>query len=146
GRRLHLAVLRLRLRHRRRVRRLAADRHRRRGGGGHRVRLSLPEGALLSLDGPGRRRRPVRRRSLAPEGVMDGPDEIIHQSTRLRIAATLNALPQGEMLEFGRLKAIMNATDGNMGTHLTALEKAGYIEVVKDFLGKKPRTRIALSP
>ena len=77
---------------------------------------------------------------------MDGPDEVIHQSTRLRIAATLNALPEGEMLEFGRLKAIMNATDGNMGTHLTALEKAGYIEVVKDFLGKKPRTRIALSP
>ena len=77
---------------------------------------------------------------------MDGPDEIIHQSTRLRIAATLNALSQGEMLEFGRLKAIMNATDGNMGTHLTALEKAGYIEVVKDFVGKKPRTRVTLSP
>jgi DNA-binding MarR family transcriptional regulator len=77
---------------------------------------------------------------------MDGPDEIIHQSTRLRIAATLNALPVGEMLEFGRLKAIMNATDGNMGTHLTALEKAGYIEVTKDFHAKKPRTRVALSP
>ena len=61
-------------------------------------------------------------------------------------AAALNALPEGEMLEFGRLKAIMNATDGNMGTHLTALEKAGYVEVTKDFLGKKPRTRIALSP
>ncbi len=76
---------------------------------------------------------------------MDGPDEIIHQSTRLRIAATLNALAQGEMLEFGRLKAILGATDGNMGTHLTALEKAGYIEVVKDFVGKKPRTRVALS-
>ncbi len=77
---------------------------------------------------------------------MDAPDEVIHQSTRLRIAATLNALPDGEMLEFGRLKAIMNATDGNMGTHLSALEKAGYIEVVKDFVGKKPRTRVSLSP
>ena len=76
---------------------------------------------------------------------MDAPDEVIHQSTRLRIAATLNALPDGEMIEFGRLKAIMNATDGNMGTHLTALEKAGYIEVTKDFVGKKPRTRVALS-
>jgi len=76
---------------------------------------------------------------------MDAPDEIIHQSTRLRIAATLNALPDGEMLEFGRLKAILGATDGNMGTHLTALEKAGYIEVAKDFVGKKPRTRVALS-
>ncbi len=77
---------------------------------------------------------------------MDGPDEIIHQSTRLKITASLNALPDGEMLEFGRLKAIMGLTDGNMGTHLTALEKAGYIEVTKDFVGKKPRTRIRLSP
>ncbi len=76
---------------------------------------------------------------------MDAPDEIIHQSTRLRIAATLNALPEGDMLEFGRLKTILGATDGNMGTHLTALEKAGYIEVTKDFVGKKPRTRVALS-
>lgn len=76
---------------------------------------------------------------------MDGPDEVIHQSTRLRIAATLNALPKGEMLEFGRLKAILSATDGNLATHLGALEKAGYIEVAKDFVGKKPRTRVALT-
>ena len=77
---------------------------------------------------------------------MPGPDEIIHQSTRLKISATLNALPEGEMLEFGRLKAILETTDGNMGTHLTALEKAGYIEVAKDFVGKRPRTRVALTP
>ena len=32
-----------------------------------------------------------------------------------------------------------------MTTHLTALEKAGYIDITKDFVGKKPRTRIALS-
>ena len=76
---------------------------------------------------------------------MEGPDEIIHQSTRLKLTATLNALPDGEMLEFGRLKTILGATDGNMGTHLTALEKAGYIEVSKDFVGKKPRTRVALT-
>ena len=77
---------------------------------------------------------------------MAGPDEIIHQSTRLKITATLNALPEGEMLEFGRLKAILGVTDGNMGTHLGALEKAGYIAVAKDFVGKRPRTRVALTP
>lgn len=76
---------------------------------------------------------------------MDGADEIIHQSTRLKITATLNALNPGEMLEFGKLKSILGATDGNMATHLTALEKAGYIAVTKDFVGKKPRTRIALT-
>lgn len=76
---------------------------------------------------------------------MDGPDEIIHQSMRLKITATLNALPSGEQLEFNRLKAVLNATDGNMATHLAALEKAGYIAVQKDFVGKKPRTRVSLT-
>lgn len=76
---------------------------------------------------------------------MEGPDEIIHQSTRLRIAATLNALPGGELMEFGKLKSILGATDGNMATHLAALEKAGYIAVEKDFVGKKPRTRVSLT-
>jgi DNA-binding MarR family transcriptional regulator len=49
------------------------------------------------------------------------------------------------MMEFGTLKSILQATDGNMATHLTALEKAGYIAVTKDFVGKKPRTRVALT-
>lgn len=76
---------------------------------------------------------------------MDGPDEIIHQSMRLKITATLNALPSGDQLEFNTLKSVLGATDGNMATHLAALEKAGYIAIQKDFVGKKPRTRIALT-
>lgn len=76
---------------------------------------------------------------------MEGPDEVIHQSTRLKIAATLNALSPGESLEFGRLKAILGATDGNMATHLGALERAGYVAAEKDFVGKKPRTRVSLT-
>jgi DNA-binding MarR family transcriptional regulator len=76
---------------------------------------------------------------------MSGPDEVIHQSTRLKLMATLRGIPPGEMIEFTRLKAILKATDGNLGTHLGALEKAGYIEVAKDFLAKKPRTRVAMT-
>lgn len=76
---------------------------------------------------------------------MDGPDEIIHQSMRLRITATLAALPGGEQLEFNKLKSVLGATDGNMATHLAALEKAGYVAIQKDFVGKKPRTRVALT-
>ncbi len=77
---------------------------------------------------------------------MAGPDEIIHQSTRLKITSILNALGPKELMEFGTLKGILQATDGNMATHLGALEKAGYIAVTKDFVGKKPRTRVALTP
>lgn len=73
---------------------------------------------------------------------MDGPDEIIHQPMRLRIMSTLQALKGTEGIDFVQLRAIVNATDGNLGGHLTTLEKAGYIEIAKDFVGRKPRTRI----
>ena len=76
---------------------------------------------------------------------MDGPDEIIHQSTRLRIAAALNALGARDALEFGHLKSMLGMTDGNLATHLAALEKAEYISIAKDFVGKKPRTRVTLT-
>lgn len=59
--------------------------------------------------------------------------------------AALNALPHKEMLEFMKLKAVSDATDGNLGAHLTTLEKAGYVKIVKDFVGKKPRTRIGIT-
>lgn len=76
---------------------------------------------------------------------MEGADEIIHQSMRLRIVSALNALGAREKMEFGQLKALLDATDGNLATHLGVLEKARYIEVEKDFVGKKPRTRVALT-
>jgi len=76
---------------------------------------------------------------------MEGPDEIIHQSTRLRIAAALNALGTRDALDFGQLKGMLGMTDGNLATHLAALEKAEYVSIGKDFVGKKPRTRVALT-
>jgi hypothetical protein len=54
-------------------------------------------------------------------------DEIIHQQTRLKIMATLRPIPQGEWMEFARLKAILQATDGNLGSHIATLAGAGYI-------------------
>jgi DNA-binding transcriptional ArsR family regulator len=76
---------------------------------------------------------------------MEQPDAIIHQPMRLKIMAALKALPDGEPLEFVRLRAIVDATEGNLGAHLTTLEEAGYVKVIKDFIGKKPRTRVALA-
>jgi len=77
---------------------------------------------------------------------MGQPDAIIHQPLRLRIMAALNGLPRGERLEFVRLRAILDATEGNLGAHLGTLEGAGYIKIEKDFNGKKPRTRVSLTP
>lgn len=76
---------------------------------------------------------------------MGGGDEIIHQQTRLQIMATLNALPHGDAIEFTRLRAIVQTTDGNLGAHIGTLESAGYIGLKKDFVGKKPRTRVWLT-
>jgi DNA-binding MarR family transcriptional regulator len=73
------------------------------------------------------------------------PDEVIHQSMRLKIMAALKAVPEDEPIEFTRLKALLQATDGNLGAHLTTLENAGYVGIMKDFVGKKPRTRITMT-
>jgi len=76
---------------------------------------------------------------------MPAPDEVIHQTMRLKIMATLHAMPLGEPLEVSRLKQMLDASDGNLGSHLTTLEKAAYVRVLKDYVGKKPRTRVALT-
>lgn len=76
---------------------------------------------------------------------MEQPDEIIHQPLRLKIMAALRVLPEGERLEFVRLRAITGATEGNLGAHISTLEKAGYIRVEKDFHNNRPRTRASLT-
>jgi DNA-binding transcriptional ArsR family regulator len=77
--------------------------------------------------------------------TMDAPDEIIHQSMRLRIVSALNSLPVGESMDFTSLKSALKATDGNLGAHITTLENAGYLQVAKDFVGRKPRTSLSLT-
>lgn len=69
-------------------------------------------------------------------------DETIHQRTRLAIMATLMAEPS---LDFNELKAHLGLTDGNLSTHLSALERAGYVTVAKSFVGKRTRTTVAMS-
>jgi len=72
---------------------------------------------------------------------MSGPDEIIHQSLRLKIMAALRNEPGESPLEFTRLKAITSASDGNLGRQLSTLAEAGYIAIAKDFHQNRPRTR-----
>jgi DNA-binding MarR family transcriptional regulator len=69
-------------------------------------------------------------------------DEIIHQSVRLKIMASLNVLGRNDWLEFTRLKSLLQTTDGNLGAHLETLAKAGYVAIDKRFDGKRPQTRI----
>ena len=76
---------------------------------------------------------------------MEQPDPVIHQPLRLKIMAALNGLPRGERLEFVRVRAILNAAEGYLSAHLGTLNKAGYINVEKNFNGRRPRTWISLT-
>ena len=78
---------------------------------------------------------------------MSGGNEIIHQAMRLKIMAALNAISSKKTaIEFIRLKALLGATDGNLGAHLETLEEAGYIVIEKRFEARKPQTRVRMSP
>jgi DNA-binding MarR family transcriptional regulator len=48
-------------------------------------------------------------------------------------------------IEFVALKTMLEVTDGNLATHVAALERAGYLRVRKRFAGKKPVTRYTIT-
>ena len=72
-----------------------------------------------------------------------GIDEVIHGRLRLGIMAYLAS---AEVADFGELKARLQATDGNLSVHLRKLEEAGYVSIDKSFAGRKPLTRVRLTP
>lgn len=58
---------------------------------------------------------------------------------RIRLGI-MSTLVVQDWVEFNALKTLLELTDGNLASHIAALEKAGFIEVKKEFVGKKPRT------
>lgn len=57
----------------------------------------------------------------------------------------MSALAVNEVLDFNSLKEYLDATDGNLASHLKALEKENFIEVEKSFVGRKPNTQYSMS-
>lgn len=55
----------------------------------------------------------------------------------------MSALMVNEQLDFNTLKELLDVTDGNLASHLKALEKVEYISVTKEFVGRKPNTKYA---
>ena len=72
-------------------------------------------------------------------------DDLLHQHLRLKIMAALYGVRREDPLDFSHLKETARATDGNLSSHLAALESAGYVLIEKDFIGKRPRTRVRIS-
>lgn len=69
-------------------------------------------------------------------------DDVIHGRLRLGIMAYLAS---ADVADFNELKAVLQATQGNLSVHLHKLEEARYVDIEKSFLGRKPLTRVRLT-
>ncbi|MDB5262008.1 MAG: transcriptional regulator [Adhaeribacter sp.] len=64
--------------------------------------------------------------------------------SRIRLGI-MSVLLVNDWMEFTELKEILQVTDGNLASHLSALEKQQFIQVRKQFIGKKPNTSYAVT-
>ena len=64
-------------------------------------------------------------------------NEIFQNKARLGIMTILITMGPSD---FSSLKSQLKLTDGNLGAHIRVLEEAGYLQVEKSFVGRKPRT------
>jgi DNA-binding transcriptional ArsR family regulator len=69
-------------------------------------------------------------------------DRVIHERLRLAI---VSALAVHDVLTFTDLKAMLDASDGNISVHARKLEDAGYLACTKGFQGRVPRTEYRLT-
>lgn len=69
-------------------------------------------------------------------------DKILEHRLRLQIVSVLAA---NESYDFNTLKELLATTDGNLATHLKALEREKYISVSKSFVDRKPNTRYKIT-
>ncbi len=70
-------------------------------------------------------------------GIIDGLNKDFESRVRLGM---LSVLMVNEWVDFNEMKQLLKVTDGNLASHSSALEKKNYLEVKKEFVGKKPRT------
>ena len=70
-------------------------------------------------------------------------DQVIHAPARLLILVNLYVV---KSLDYVFLKNQTGLSWGNLSTHLTKLENAGYVVIEKGYQGKKPQSKIELTP
>lgn len=69
--------------------------------------------------------------------LIEGLNKDFESRVRLGI---MSILMVNDWVEFSEFKELLNLTDGNLASHSKALEKKEYIEIKKEFVGKKPKT------
>ncbi len=63
---------------------------------------------------------------------------------RMRLGI-MSALIVNDFLDFNALKTLLEATDGNLASHIKSLEKAEYVTFKKEFIDRKPNTKYYVS-
>lgn len=71
------------------------------------------------------------------KNIIDQLNKAFENRVRLGV---MSVLMVNEWMDFNALKELLQVTDGNLASHLSALEKSGYVQVRKSFIGKKPNT------
>ena len=69
-------------------------------------------------------------------------DRVIHEKGRLAIMSMLAASPE---LSFTELRDALEMTDGNLTTHIRALQEQGYVAVAKSYQNNRPLTTCSLT-
>lgn len=70
-------------------------------------------------------------------------DRLVHEPARLMILANLYVV---ESADFIFLMSRTGLSWGNLSSHLTKLESAGYLEVIKEFVNRKPHSMVRITP
>ena len=72
----------------------------------------------------------------------DSLDKVLEHRVRLQI---MSVLVTEDGLDFNSLKETLNVTDGNLASHIKALEKEKYVSVNKTFIDRKPNTKYKIT-
>jgi DNA-binding MarR family transcriptional regulator len=86
-----------------------------------------------------------------PDGSIDGPDiaslaevdKMVHEPGRLAILTYLSMVKSADFLF---IQNVTGLTKGNLSSHMRKLEDAGYIQVIKEFVDRKPHTMLRITP
>ena len=88
----------------------------------------------------------MKSKSPSAEGrfAYEGLDRVIHERARLSVLTSLITKPKG--LTFVDLKQLCSLTDGNLSRHLSVLEKAKMVDIVKGHDRNRPQTLCRITP
>lgn len=70
--------------------------------------------------------------------IIENINKLFDHRIRLGI---MSVLMVNEKVSFNQLKELLEVTDGNLASHIKALEKAEYLDVQKSFVDRKPNTK-----